>query len=121
MWGPANADLIIFCDACPRGLGFYCPSLNLGFCSQIPETSGPKSIFFHEANCVASALAWATSQPSYLPDRILIYTDLMDTVKLFHSMQGKSEDYNVIVFFVVEILLRTKISLQVFHIPGTEN
>ena len=45
----------------------------------------------------------------------------MEMVKLFHSMQGKSIEYNAIVFFAVEVLLCTKISLQIFHIPGTEN
>ena len=45
----------------------------------------------------------------------------MDMVELFHTMRGKSEDYNGIVFFTVEILLRTNISLRVFHIPGSEN
>jgi len=38
VWDHADADLIIFCDACPQGLGFYCPSMNLGFCAHIPES-----------------------------------------------------------------------------------
>jgi len=35
--------------------------------------------------------------------------------------QGKSEEYNGIIFFTVEILLLMNISLCVFHIPGMEN
>ena len=38
VWDHADADLIIFCDACLQGLGFYCPSMNLGFCAHIPES-----------------------------------------------------------------------------------
>ena len=68
-----------------------------------------------------SALAWAASISPLAPHRLLIYSDLMDTVELFHSMRGKSIEYNTIVFFAVEVLLRTKILLRVFHIPGTEN
>ena len=108
VWGPDSADLIIFCDACPRGLGFCCPSLNLSFCSLIPDTPQLKSIFFHEAICIASALTWETSLSSYMPHHLLIYTDSMDTIEPFHTMHGKSEDYNMIVFFTVEILLWMK-------------
>ena len=45
----------------------------------------------------------------------------MDTVELFHAMRGKSEEYNTIIFFAVEILLQSKTSLQVFHVPGVQN
>ena len=120
-WGPDDADLIIYCDACPSGLGFYCPSFNIGSCSQITDATRSKTIFFLEAICVASALAWASSHLQFVPRCLLIYSDSMDTVEIFHSMQGKSEDYNAIVFFMVEILLQMKLSLRVFHIPGTEN
>jgi len=33
VWDHTSADLVIFCDACPAGLGFYVPTLNVGFCS----------------------------------------------------------------------------------------
>jgi len=121
VWDQAHADLVIFCDACPQGLGFYCPLLNIGFCSQISDTSHLGTVFFLEALCIASALAWVTSVLSIGPHCLLIYMDLMDTVKLFHMMWGKSKEYNAIVFFAVEILLKSKKSLQVFHFLGVHN
>ena len=78
-------------------------------------------IFFLKALCIASALAWATSVLAIGPHRLLIYTHSMDTVKLFHVMWGKSEEYNTIVFFMVEIWLPSKTSLRVFHVPWAQN
>jgi len=100
-----------FCDMCPQGLGFYCPSVNIGFCSS--DLSQMNTIFFLEAICVASALAWVALDSSLVPCCLLIYTDPMDMVELFHAVWGKSEEYNTIIFFTVEILLWTKISLCV--------
>src|SRR5882724_2715975 len=75
VWDQAHADLIIFCNACPQGLGFYCPSLNISFCSQISNTSHLGTVFFLEALCIASALAWVTSVLAIGPCCLLIYMD----------------------------------------------
>jgi hypothetical protein len=30
-WGESDADLVLYCDACPGGLAFWCPAMNSGF------------------------------------------------------------------------------------------
>ncbi|KAG2359924.1 hypothetical protein BDR07DRAFT_1291044 [Suillus spraguei] len=50
--------LQVFCDASGSGMGFWYPSLNLGFQSNLPEHPLMKDIFifFYKALCIASAI-----------------------------------------------------------------
>ncbi|KAF8573783.1 hypothetical protein K439DRAFT_1374373, partial [Ramaria rubella] len=118
-WHPKQADLIIYCDACMTGLGFYIPSLNFTFYSSVPHENIVCHIFFYEALCVVSALLFA-AESSSPPCCLLIYTDPMDAVEMFHSLKAR-EGYNAILLFAVRILIHMKISLHVFHILGAEN
>ena len=86
VWDHASTDLIIFCNVCLRGLSFYCPYMNAGFCSHIPDLSQTNTIFFLEVICIVLALAWAMSISPLAPRCLLIYMDSMDMVELFHSM-----------------------------------
>ncbi|KIM20799.1 hypothetical protein M408DRAFT_123195, partial [Serendipita vermifera MAFF 305830] len=45
------------------------------------------SIFYLEALTVLAAIFWAEDQPDR-PRRLLIYTDSMNTVDMFHSMRA---------------------------------
>jgi hypothetical protein len=58
-WGKNDAEMNIFCDACPIGMGFWCLAMNVGFQHVLqPDTASP-GIFFYEAWTVVSALYWA--------------------------------------------------------------
>ncbi|KAF8583650.1 DNA/RNA polymerase [Ramaria rubella] len=118
-WLPCQADLTIYCDASMSGLGFYIPELNLGFYSSIPNDTAMCNIFFYEASTVVSALLVCTERPTP-PQRLLIYTDSLDSVEMFHSLRART-GYNNILLFTVRLLTQTHISLRVFHIPGVEN
>ncbi|KAF8591030.1 hypothetical protein K439DRAFT_1328597 [Ramaria rubella] len=69
------------------GLGFYIPSLNFAFYSSVPHETIACHIFFYEALCVVSALLFA-AESSTPPCRLLIYTDSMDAVEIFHSLKA---------------------------------
>ena len=55
-WDPSLADFTAYCDACPNGLGFWYPALDIGFHSPTPADSQMSSIFYFEALCVFCAL-----------------------------------------------------------------
>jgi hypothetical protein len=112
-------DLTVFCDASLSSMGFYCSSLHVGFCSPLPDAAPIHSIFYYEALCVVSALLWALQLPTP-PRRLLIYTDSMNTVEMFHSLKAL-DGYNNPLLVAVGILIRSHTSLRVFHIPGAEN
>ena len=90
----------------------------IGFCASVPNDSITPTIFFYEALAIASAVLWASG----LEPRIkwlLIYTDSLNCVDMFNTLSAK-EGYNNILLFVVRILMSSKISLRVFHIPGPD-
>jgi hypothetical protein len=64
-----------------------------------------------------SALVFAIGlQPA--PRRLLVYTDPMNTVDIFHSLEARGE-YNHRPMFAMRLLLPQTTSLHVFHIAGS--
>ncbi|KIJ39559.1 hypothetical protein M422DRAFT_174987 [Sphaerobolus stellatus SS14] len=118
-WDYEDANFIIFCDASGVGLGFYVPSKLLGFASSIPPNALIPNILFYESLTVASAVAWATEL--HPPQRrLLVYTDLLDSDEMFHSLRA-GEGYNELLLFVTERLIDQHISLRVCHVAGVNN
>ncbi|KIJ32474.1 hypothetical protein M422DRAFT_184433, partial [Sphaerobolus stellatus SS14] len=118
-WDFSQADSIILCDASTVDLEFYVPAKSLGFASGIPSNPLISNILFYEALTVASAIAWAAALTSP-PRRLLVYTDSLDTVEMFHSLRAK-DGYNELLLFAVELLMQKRISLQVCHIASSNN
>jgi hypothetical protein len=118
-WDTGDADLTVFCDASLSGMGFFCSSFNVGFVSPVPQTALIHTIFYYEALCVVSALLWASQLPMP-PRRLLIYTDSMNAVEMFHSFKAL-DGYNNLLLFAVGILIHSHTSLHVFHVPRSEN
>jgi hypothetical protein len=108
-WSRSDADLTIFCDASLEGMGFYVPTLNATFYSPITDCPPLLHIFFSEALCVVSALAFAITMPSP-PRRLLIYSDSVNTVDMFHSLKAHAL-YNHLLLFAVRLLLPHTTSL----------
>ena len=75
-WDLDDANLEIYCDAPSRDASFFAAS---------PQNTPVDIIFYYEALCVVSALVWATELLSAL-HRILIHTDSLNTVEMFHSL-----------------------------------
>jgi hypothetical protein len=100
-------------------MGLFCPSLHIGYCSPIPDAAQISTIFYYGALCVISALLWVSQLPTP-PHRLLIYTDSMNSVEMFHSLKAL-EGYNDLLLFAVGILIWSHMSLCVFHVPSMEN
>ncbi|KIJ36428.1 hypothetical protein M422DRAFT_179448, partial [Sphaerobolus stellatus SS14] len=91
----------------------------LGFASNIPPNPLVANILFYEMLAVASAVAWA-AELSKPPHHLLVYTNSLDTVEMFHSLRA-GEGYNELLLFVVELLLSKRISLHMCHVAGINN
>jgi hypothetical protein len=107
-WDKDDADMVIYCDTSLNSMGFYCPSLNINYCSSIPANAPLSTNFYDEALCVTSVHLWASQRPC-LPHHLLIYTDSMNSVEMFHSLKAL-DGYNDLLFSI-GILMQTRVSL----------
>ncbi|KAI0039985.1 hypothetical protein FA95DRAFT_1684034, partial [Auriscalpium vulgare] len=119
-WGPAEAELTIYCDASSVAMGFWAPARSEGFVSNLPRAPATAdTIFWFEASCVLAALEWATSLPDP-PRRLAIYTDNLNTVQIFNSFKAH-DAYNDILLWAARLLINSGLDLRVFHIAGEDN
>ena len=118
MWGDEEADMIVWSDACLRGLGFcYAGS---GFVYQIQPSSIPVDIFFFELVAILSAVSHVAAfhQP---PRHLLVFTDSLDSVCVLNTLSASQELHNAPLRAISEVVLTTGIDLRVRHIPGADN
>jgi hypothetical protein len=118
-WSVNSADLTIFCDACPEGLGFWYPISKEGFYGQTPVNAPTDVIFYYEALSVVSALLHAQTK-ARRGARILIYTDNTNTVDVFRTLRCLPP-YNQLLKLAVDVLIQNDYSLRVLHVPGHQN
>ena len=118
-WAPASADFIIYCDACPEGMGFWYPVSKDGYYAPTPVNVPSDVIFYFETLCVLSALVDVQKKA---PNRskILIYTDNSNTVDVFRSLRCLPA-YNHLLKSAVDVLINRDYSLRVLHVPGEQN
>ena len=110
-WNQDDADLVIYCDACLEGMGYWYPFISepTAYYSPIPHNIPSLYIFYYEALCILSALLHG----SYiLPSlsQILIYSDNTNTVDIFHTLHALPA-YNYILQLAVDVLLETDYQL----------
>lgn len=118
-WDPANANVVVFCDACLEGMGFWFPDLDLGFYAPTPMDSPTDIIFYYEALCVVSAIDILCNQPNE-NQKIVIFTDNSNTVDMFSSLRCEPA-FNHLLRFAVDRLLSKGHDLRVIHVSGVEN
>jgi len=75
--------------------------------------------YHYPAYTVISAIEWVAHLPDK-PQQVLIYTDSMNTVDIFHSL-ATNPNYILLLFWAVEIMMDFGVNVWVVHIPGTEN
>ena len=119
LWDVDSATCVARTDACPRGLAFWYPQLNIGFTLSTPSQTPASQITFYESLAVLSVLEDARFR--FGPDsKLIIYTDNFSTVAMFNSLRALPE-YNCILKAAVDILVATKFNLRVLHIAGENN
>ena len=118
-WIPSAADQVIFCDACPDGMGFWYPVSKDGYYAPTPVNVPSDVIFYFESLSVLSALDNVQSRATR-GSKILIYTDNSNTVDIFRSLRCLPP-YNHLLKYAIDILINNDFSLRVLHIPGEQN
>ena len=120
-WSLEDATLTLYCDACPEGMGFWYPTLNVAYYSPTPYYENPSLIFYFEALCVHSALFDAHRRTSTeSPGRFVIYTDNLNTVDIFSTLRALPP-YNHLLKMAIDILSLNNNDLRVLHVPGVDN
>ncbi|KAG2741863.1 hypothetical protein P692DRAFT_20879763 [Suillus brevipes Sb2] len=109
----------VYTDVSGWGMGFWFPSLNLGFQSPLPVSAPTGSIFDFEALAVTSALLEAITQSS-LGQRVAIFTDNLNTVAMFNSLTALPP-YDWMLMVAVDAIISTKLDFRVFFVPGAHN
>ena len=110
-WDPTLADYVIYCDACPEGMGFWYPASKDGYYAPTPVNVPSDVIFYFEALCVLSAIVNVQAKATR-GAKIVIYTDNMNTVDIFRSLRCLPQ-YNHLLKQAVDILMRHEFSLCV--------
>ncbi|KAF5387588.1 hypothetical protein D9757_006614 [Collybiopsis confluens] len=120
-WGAEHADLTLFTDACPGGLGFWVAmeSVTLGFQFSVPA-EWFFDIFYLEALTVLAAITFAISSSLPPPKRIAIFTDNSNSVDVFNSLKACAP-HNNILLTAVNHAIESNVQFRVFHVPGTKN
>ncbi len=91
-------------DASQTSLAFWSPDLDLGFIALIKESDVQFSnIFFNEALAVVSAIEWAAHLPNH-PQCVLVQTDSMNTVDIWHSLAPQSDNITLMLY-AVEVMM----------------
>ena len=118
-WSIEEADYTAYGDASALGMGFYLAESSCGFQSELPPNPPKDVIFYFEALTVLAIVENVCSQ-SWLPKRLVVFSDNSNTVDIFSSLRAKP-CYNGILKAAVTLLLRHRIDLRVVHIPGSDN
>lgn len=125
-WKPTDAHHVFFCDAVQSsGLGCYFPEALTGFQAPSPAWAPKKKhgAAFLKALCVCWALHIA--QKRNLRGNILIFTDNLDTVKMFDSLYTPIALCNPILLAIVDLLVKNskkkkeeRFAMQVVVVSG---
>lgn len=126
-WGKADADLVVYSDAClnagggASGLGFWYKDSRLAHRSTFAARIQPPlvDIFFAEALAVHAAIAHAAAS-GLAGRRLLVFTDNASSVYAFDSGSAR-EDIAPLVRDAYELLRRAGIDMRIQHIPGDLN
>ena len=120
-WNEHKADVVIFCDACLEGMGFWYLFITIptAYYSSTPQRILPQFIFYYEALCVLSTLHH-TSHILPFSSCILIYTDNTNTVNIFYTLCALPA-YNFILRSSVNTLLNTNHQLWVQYVSSDQN
>lgn len=114
-----SSTLVAYTDASVSGMGFWFPSLNLGFTAPIPSYCQDCPIFFIEALVVLAAIQHATHWLSR-GGRLAIFTDNFNSVSMFNTLSALPR-YNWLLLSAVDTLLSHDIDFRVFYVPGKDN
>ncbi|KAJ3911164.1 hypothetical protein F5877DRAFT_93815 [Lentinula edodes] len=120
-WGLEEAELVIYCDACPTGMGYwFChDSRLLGYQCAVPRPDdSEKPIFYYKALTVVSSILHAIKLSTVR--HVFVFTDNTNMVDMFHALKAK-QLYNPLLLTAIDHSICSNLQFRVAHIPGDEN
>ena len=117
-WIPSMADYVIYCDACPNGMGFWYLASKDRYYAPTPVNVPSNVIFYFKCLCVVSAIINVQARTPH-GSKILIYTDNSNTVDIFQTLCCLP--HNQLLKSAINILIKNDYSLCVLHVPGEQN
>jgi len=117
-WNPSDASMTVYCDACPKGMGFWFPATNTAHYSEVPPHT-PPLIYYVEALCILSAINFCCKIMSP-HQRLLIYTDNMNVVDIFSSLRCLP-NFNALLKEAVAMRVAASIDVCILHVLGEQN
>ena len=119
-WRSTEADLLIYTNACPDGICFWSPQLDLGCYGPVVCTYHDLPIFFHKARAVVCTLHLLCHLGFRDLHCLVVYMDNTDTVNIFHSLKAHGL-YNELLKIAIDLLMCHDLDLRVLHLPGISN
>ncbi|EGG05974.1 uncharacterized protein MELLADRAFT_87466 [Melampsora larici-populina 98AG31] len=114
-WNLKLAYLTFIVDACPTGIGIWCPKLNSAWSKKFPHPS--RDIFWAELLDVITSINIAVTLPS---KRIAIFSDNASIVALFSSHKP-IDSARLLFSHTVSVMLKNDLNVKVRHIAGDNN
>ncbi|KAF9543880.1 hypothetical protein CPC08DRAFT_649764 [Agrocybe pediades] len=100
-------------------MGFWYPSTKTAFASPMPVSLADNIIFYFESLTVYCALL-DVARTCNSGDRIVIYTDNLNTVHMFNSLSCPPS-FNPLLRAAVDVIIEQQLHLRVLHIAGADN
>jgi len=110
--------MIVYCNACPKGMGFWLPETNSRYYAATPADT-PLLIYYVEALCVLAATSHCCAIMSPA-QKLLVYTDNMNVVDIFSSLRCHPE-FNNILRDAISTRVKADIDMRVLHVAGDMN
>ncbi|KAJ3805252.1 hypothetical protein F5876DRAFT_91577 [Lentinula aff. lateritia] len=120
-WGLEEAELVIYCDACPTGMGYWfcCDSRLLGYQCAVPRPDDTeKPIFYYKAPMVVSSILHAIELSTV--HHVFVFTDNTNMVDMFHALKAK-QLYSPLLLTAIDHSICSNLQFRIVHIPGDEN
>jgi hypothetical protein len=120
-WDDHEADLVLWTDASLRlGLAFIYAGRGFTYAISPSDTKEKVDIFFLELVAILSAVHHAALF-THPPKKVLLWTDSLDSVAAYSSLQAAEPIHNSVLLALAGILLQTGMDLCIRHIAGKEN
>ncbi|KIO33212.1 hypothetical protein M407DRAFT_65835 [Tulasnella calospora MUT 4182] len=126
LWAPQSAQRVAFVDACLEGLGVFLPPRDFRerptalYC-RLEGDQIYGDIFHNEMLAILCALLYFSVHPEPNLSRILINSDSLDSVQVFHSLSTNSTTVSPVLMASAGVIMDNGFIPRVIHIPGKEN
>lgn len=126
LWPPQSAQRTAFVDACLDGLGIFLPPRGsweqpIALFCRLEGDPIYSDILHNEMLAILCALLYFANHLEQDLSRILIHSDSLDSVNIFHSFSTSSSLVAPVLMASADVIMDSGFSPRVIHIPGKDN